>query len=85
MSLLYSVSPRLCPTRVSVNETTADFDVESLIYRKTFARSDFSRTLRDLGLTPSAVSPAGSVLVSVRWLPLTLILPFLGQQVLIAS
>ena len=27
-----------------------------MMYRKTFVRSDMSRTLRDLGLTPSAVS-----------------------------
>jgi hypothetical protein len=27
-----------------------------MLYRKQFTRSDFSKTLRELGLTPSAVS-----------------------------
>ncbi|RPD58953.1 hypothetical protein L226DRAFT_536479 [Lentinus tigrinus ALCF2SS1-7] len=52
-STLREVAEFLAAQTLSVDVETVNF---SLTFpRKTFARSDFSRTLRDLGLTPSAV------------------------------
>lgn len=64
MSWSLLVGATLFSRRLRANECGADIciDSERPICRKTFARSDFSRTLRDLGLTPSAVSSAESML-----------------------
>ncbi|EJF64427.1 hypothetical protein DICSQDRAFT_81696 [Dichomitus squalens LYAD-421 SS1] len=52
-STLREVAEFLAAQTLEVDVETVNF---SLTFpRKTFARSDFSRTLRDLGLTPSAV------------------------------
>ncbi|KAI0741818.1 ubiquitin-related domain-containing protein [Daedaleopsis nitida] len=52
-STLLEVAEFLAGQTLAVDVETVSF---SLTFpRKTFARSDFSRTLRDLGLTPSAV------------------------------
>lgn len=43
-------------------------------YRKQFTRSDFSKTLRELGLTPSAVGPPDTLCWDNTLTPLQVLL-----------